>query len=72
MTFKEFVKWCNDRTCDGYWSMNDAIACMQIMKEVNEVWFSWRKENFWQKNYSEAVETQIVNPINQKIKILLK
>lgn len=34
MTYKQFDDWCNDRACDGRWSMLDAIACIRMHDEV--------------------------------------
>ena len=33
-TFDEFSKYCNDRACDGQWSMEDAITCADLHREV--------------------------------------
>lgn len=30
MKFKEFTKWCNYRTCDGCWGMQEATICIRI------------------------------------------
>lgn len=37
MTYAEFRKWCNERACDGQWSMSEAMACISIMKQVESV-----------------------------------
>lgn len=65
MTYKEFRDWCNDRTCDGCWSMKTAIVCFEIMKDINERPF-WKKKEKW-KEIEDIVVTNIVNPINKKI-----
>jgi hypothetical protein len=28
MKYKEFVKWCNERACDGAWSIGTAMSCL--------------------------------------------
>jgi hypothetical protein len=33
-TFKEFTGWANARACDGRWSMQDAIVCMEVCRIV--------------------------------------
>lgn len=72
MKFKEFAKWCNDRACDGFWGMGDAIFCADIVKQVNDCRF-WVKERKWQKlNSCYSIEESIVIPINNKIKEYLK
>ena len=37
MTYQEFCDWCNDRACDGQWSMLEAMACSQIIKEIDSI-----------------------------------
>lgn len=42
MTFKEFETWCNERACDGCWSMltaivfNDIRERAKLRKEIKE------------------------------------
>ena len=43
MSFKEFVRWCNERACDGCWGLSAAITCVGIMHEVEEKPF-WKRE----------------------------
>lgn len=66
MKFKEFVSWCNDRSCDGCWSMLTAITCIELIKIVRKVPF-WKREKYWKLVYESKVLEQIVNPINRKI-----
>lgn len=37
VTFEEFSAWCNARACDGAWSMNMAIVCLEAHKKVYDV-----------------------------------
>ena len=37
MSYEEFKKWCNDRACDGRWSMLEAMACLQVIKEIDSI-----------------------------------
>lgn len=67
MKFKEFVSWCNDRTCDGCWSMLVALTCINVIDKVREVPL-WKREKYWKQEYESRVLEEIVNPINQKIK----
>lgn len=68
MIFKEFVDWCNDRACDGRWSLGAAVACCDILHEVNsQSFWNWKRESYWKEKYEEQVVEQIVNPINQRI-----
>lgn len=48
MTYKEFVRWCNIRTCDGCWTVMQAIRCLGAMSTINSLPF-WKREKEWQK-----------------------
>lgn len=37
MTYEEFKNWCNDRARDGRWSMLEAMACIDVMKEIDSI-----------------------------------
>jgi hypothetical protein len=37
VTFEEFDRWCNERACDGAWSINDAINCAEAIRQVLNV-----------------------------------
>lgn len=65
MTYKEFRAWCNDRACDGCWSITTAIFCRDIIKEIEAVPF-WKKEKAW-REVSEFIEKEVVEVINEKI-----
>lgn len=52
MKYKEFVKWCNERACDGAWSIGTAMACIGIMDAIRHLPF-WKREKAWQKLNSE-------------------
>ena len=66
MSFKQFISWCNERACDGYWGMITAIACMDIYHKIKALPF-WKREKVWRDNYEQQVLNEIVNPINAKI-----
>jgi hypothetical protein len=36
MTYVEFNSYCNDRACDGQWGIQDALACIGMMNEVED------------------------------------
>lgn len=69
MKIKEFVRWCNDRAADGCWEMLEALACINILQEVREQ-KPWKREKFWKEKYCDRVVSEIVSPINKKIKEL--
>ena len=67
MKYKEFSDWCNQRACDGCWSMDTAIYCIDLCSYINS--FSpWKREKLWKKDYETFVVTNIVDVINEKIK----
>lgn len=37
MSYKDFKKYCNDRACDGKWSMFEAMACMDIIDKIDSI-----------------------------------
>lgn len=37
VSFEEFDKWCNERACDGAWSLNDAINCAEAVRQVLKI-----------------------------------
>ena len=67
MKFKEYVEWCNQRACDGYWGIDTAILCIEIYNRINKQPF-WRREREWQRiNTETKIVEKVVNPINKKI-----
>lgn len=65
MTYKEFVAWCNERACDGCWSANTAIYCIEVMEKINALPF-WKRKKEWLK-VKNIIETDVVAVINAKI-----
>lgn len=68
MTFKDFVRWCDERTCDGCWGMITALTCIDLVRTLRKVPF-WKRERAWREKEKQVLE-EIVNPVNQKIKEL--
>ena len=66
MTFKQFVKWCNDRACDGCWGYIDAMQCIEVMRDVRTYPF-WKREDYWKHHYMHSTVIEIVTQINKKI-----
>lgn len=67
MKYKEFSDWCNQRACDGCWSMKTAIYCIGVCETINAEHF-WKREKLWREKYESFVVTNIVDVINEKIK----
>jgi len=36
MSYKKFNDYCNDRACDGRWGMLEAIACVGMIREIED------------------------------------
>lgn len=68
MKYKEFVRWCNERACDGCWSSNTAMICINIINNMKSISF-WKRKREWNK-ISNDVYNEIVLPINRKIEEL--
>ena len=66
MKYKEFVAWCNQRACDGCWSMGTAIYCIKIMRNIDRLPF-WKRQKEWLK-IKDIVEAEVVSVIDAKIK----
>lgn len=37
MSCEEFYEFCNDRACDGKWSVVEALVCLDIVDKLNNV-----------------------------------
>jgi hypothetical protein len=69
MTYREFKKWCNERACDGYWGLREAIICGQIIGKINDTPFLKRKK-VW-LDMEQDVLDNIVTPTNNLIELTL-
>ena len=65
MKYKQFRKWCSDRTFDGCWGMNEAMICCDIISDLDKTPF-WKREKKW-RGMEKWVVTNIVEPTNKKI-----
>lgn len=66
MKFKQFVKWCNERACDGCWGLREATICIGIHNEICKFPL-WKRNKIWKDKYEAEVLEKIVKPINDKI-----
>lgn len=72
MKYKDFVRWCNGRACDGCWGFTTATMCIAIMNEVNSAPF-WKRKKVWDKlNTDNCIDEQIVKPVNKLIEEFMK
>lgn len=69
MKYREFVRWCNERACDGHWGLYEAAACSSIIREVERLPFR-KRERYWRENYEIGTVEVIVNPTEKKIREL--
>lgn len=37
ISYQEFKNWCNDRACDGKWNKIEALACLQVIGEIDNI-----------------------------------
>lgn len=37
MSYQDFRKWCIDRAFDGRWDMLEAMACLHIVREIDNI-----------------------------------
>lgn len=65
MKYKEFVDWCNQRACDGCWSVGTALYCIEICETINAEHF-WKREKIWREKYEADVVKGVVEVINKK------
>ena len=64
MTFKQFKRWCVDRSCDGCWGHKEALFCAELIRDMMKIpW--WKREKVW-KSIEFAVLYSVVAPTNQK------
>ena len=66
MTFEDFMVWCNDRACDGFWSLREVMEVLDIVSDVMKT-RPWRREKYWKKRYESRVMQRIVIPTNKRI-----
>ena len=67
MKFKEFSRWCNNRACDGFWGMSEAMICVRVCEEIYTYPF-WKREKIWKEKYKDEIENKIVNKTNELIR----
>lgn len=53
MRFSQFVKWCNERACDGRWKTSEAEYCIAVMSDIRSL-PPWRREKAWKEKYEAA------------------
>lgn len=54
MRFRKFVKWCNERICDGRWGTLDAMYCIAIISDIRALPV-WKREKVWKEKYEAEV-----------------
>ena len=37
MTFDEFFNYCEERACDGRWSLEEAVLCLGIIRHLQSI-----------------------------------
>jgi len=70
MSYKQFVAWCNERACDGQWSIGTALACIGAMDMIRPMPF-WKREKAWQKFNTEwQIEKIFCSPLQSFKEVL--
>lgn len=69
MKYKEFRKWCSDRTFDGCWGLREAITCIGIIEDLKITPLLKRKKKWLEY---EAIASEIVIRTNAKIEEVAK
>ena len=62
MTYKEFKKFCNVKASDGSWSMVEAMACLDIIKQVDGIKV---KKGLFKKKATEKAREDAFNEIKE-------
>lgn len=57
MSYKEFKDYCNERACDGKWSIFEAMACINIICEIDGV--KVRTLGFTRKKLTEQKREEV-------------
>lgn len=68
MKYKEFVRWCSDRSADGCWGFKEASLCLFVLDAINSLPF-WKREKAW-KGEEEFLVNNVITPINKLIEKL--
>lgn len=65
MKYAEFSEWCNERACDGYWSMNLAMQCIAFQDKLNALPRIKREKEF-QEIVKETNLVEVINRVNER------
>ena len=68
MEYKQFYKWCTERTFDGHWGMQEAVICIDIIEKMKKTSILKRKSR-WKE--FQPVANEIVEKTNKKIEEVL-
>ena len=49
MKYKDFVTWCNERACDGQWSLKTVLIVVDVTNAINKKFF-WQREKAWRSH----------------------
>lgn len=54
MTYKEFFKYCEERACDGRWSLNEATICLSVIDKIEAI----KAKGFFKKRKTELLKEE--------------
>lgn len=68
LSYKEFNNWCNQRAADGKWGYNEAIICLDIVRQIDEIpiYRFIKRNRLWTE--LEPCANNILTKTNEKIK----
>lgn len=65
MSYQDFNDYCNQRACDGRWSMTEAVFCIEIIERVQSIkkkgLFSKRRTYKARKEEFEKIKIEMEN-----------
>lgn len=66
VTYKDFVKWCNDRLEDNLWLSHEAMYCSAARRAVRKKWFF--KERYWKTHFENEIICKVIYPFEFRMK----
>ena len=63
MTYRQFKKWTDDRSCDGLWGFTHACAAVGLLSAMREQGF-WSRRRWW-KTFGEPSAEAIVADVEK-------
>ena len=62
-TYQEFKKYCSDRASDGQWSMLEAMACLNLIEEIDRI----KVKGLFKRKATEKAREAAFNKIKEEL-----